>query len=74
MQHNGFGVAVSPKYEDLFLMVANRRFDLFCRGANELLNELEAHQEIVNLSYDRSIVFHCPFPLFFYTNIENTLL
>lgn len=72
LRHNGFTVTEVSEYESLFRMVANRRFDLFCRGANELLDEMNMHQHIQNLSYDKSIALFYPLPRFFYTNATNT--
>lgn len=71
LRHNGFEVTTTTQYESLFLMVANRRFDLFCRGANELLEEFTLHKHIKNLSYDRTIAISYPLPRFFYTNSAN---
>lgn len=72
LRHNGFDVTEVANYESLFKMVSTRRFDLFCRGANELLDEFKAHEHIQNLSYDKAIAFFYPFPRFFYTNAANT--
>lgn len=72
LRHNGFDVTMTTQYESLFLMVANRRFDLFCRGANELLEEFTMHRHIENLSYDKAITISYPLPRFFYTNSANT--
>ena len=72
LRHNGFKVIEIPLYENLFNMVARRRFDLFCRGANELLDEMKMHQHIQNLSYDKSMILFYPFPRFFYTNTANS--
>ena len=71
LRHNGFDVATASHYESLFKMVANRRFDLFCRGANELLPEFTAHRHIENLAYDKSILINYPLPRFFYTHTAN---
>ncbi len=72
LRHNGFNVTVAPSYQSLFRMVALRRFDLFCRGTNELLDELTSHQHIQNLSYDSSFTIAYPLPRFFYTNAANS--
>lgn len=71
LRHNGFNVTVVAQYESLFWMVAKRRFDLFCRGANELFEEFRAHQHIQGLAYDKSIAISYPLPRFFYTNSKN---
>lgn len=72
LRHNGFDVTRVAQYESLFAMVATRRFDLFCRGANELREEFSTHQHIQNLSYDKSFTIAYPLPRFFYTNSANT--
>lgn len=72
LRHNGFNVTEVANYESLFKMVANRRFDLLCRGANELFDEMKTHRQIENLSYDKSMVIYYPFPRFFYTNSKNS--
>lgn len=65
LRHNGFDVTGITSYESLFRMVAMRRFDLFCRGANELLDEFTEHKDIQGLSYDSSMALFYPFPRFF---------
>ncbi len=47
LRENGFQVREVSEYESLFKMVAGKRFDLFCRGTNELLSEWETHKSIV---------------------------
>ena len=72
LEYSGFKVTTGSTYEGLFNMVANNRFDLFSRGANEVLSELEAHQHIANLVLNDSITLHYPLPRFFFTNKKNT--
>ena len=72
LRHNGFTVQEVPAYESLFKMVAARRFDLFCRGTNELLGEFRAHPGLPGLAYDRSMTIHYPLPRLFYTHASNT--
>lgn len=71
LRHNGFKVSEVGKYENLFKMVAGNRFDLFCRGANELYEEVEAHNHMERLLYDKSLTISYPLPRFFYTNSQN---
>lgn len=71
LRHNGFKVEEVPNYEGLFKMVASGRFDLFCRGSNELLDEWNAHKDIENLAYDQSFTIVYPLPRFFYTHSSN---
>ncbi len=71
LRHNDFQVIEVSSYESLFKMTAANRFDLFCRGANELLEEFEAHKDIANLTYDESISLAYPLPRFFFTHQSN---
>lgn len=71
LRHNGFQVVEASNYENLFRMVANHRFDLFCRGTNELLDEYEAHRNIDNLTYDQTFSIAYPLPRFFFTHHSN---
>lgn len=73
LRHNGFQVVEFPSYESLFMMVANRRFDLFCRGTNELLEEYQGHRDIAGLVYDESFSLAYPLPRFFFTHHSNAL-
>ena len=68
LRHNNFEVHEIDAYESLFKMVAAKRFDLFCRGTNELLDEYNAHKHIDNFTYDTSISIAYPLPRFFYTH------
>jgi len=68
LKHNGFRVMELGNYYTLFKMVAINRFDLFCRGANEVLAEYSGHRDIVGLEYDRSMAIYYPLPHFFYGN------
>lgn len=72
LRHNGFQVIEASNYENLFRMVANQRFDLFCRGTNELLDEYEAHRDIDNLTYDETFSIAYPLPRFFFTHQSNS--
>lgn len=72
LRHNGFQVVEASNYENLFRMVASQRFDLFCRGTNELLDEYEAHRDIENLTYDQTFSIAYPLPRFFFTHQSNS--
>jgi hypothetical protein len=72
LRHHGFAVTEAANYEGLFRMVANNRFDLFCRGTNELLGEYNAHKDVPNLTYDTRIAIAYPIPRFFFTAKQNT--
>ena len=68
----GFNVIEVPSYESLFKMVAVNRFDLLSRGANELMDEYEAHKMIPGFTYDKTLCLAYPFPRFFFTDKSNT--
>lgn len=71
LQHNGFKVAEVEQYDKLFKMVAADRFDLFCRGANEIKDEYDIRHTLKGLAYDRNILIYYPMPIFFYTHVNN---
>jgi len=72
LRHNGFQVVELEPYDTLFRMVAANRFDLFCRGANEVKDEYEHWHNLKDFDYDRSFLLHYPMPIFYYTNRANT--
>ncbi|MDE1460717.1 hypothetical protein [Spartinivicinus poritis] len=72
LENSGMKVTSVHNYESLFHLVAANRFDLFCRGANELYEEYNAYKHIKNLSYDTSMSIAYPLPRFFYTHKSNT--
>jgi len=72
LKHNGFKVVEAENYSILFKMTAAHRFDLFCRGANEIKEEYERWGKIEGLAYDRHLLIYYPMPIFFYTNSANT--
>jgi len=74
LQANDINVTEVEGYELLFKMVAANRFDLFCRGTNELRNEYFSHQHIKNLTYDKNISIAYPLPRFFYSHKKNAKL
>lgn len=74
LRHNGFRVTEVSNYNSLFKMVAGGRFDLLCRGVNELMKEYEQYKDIGNLTYDDSFALVYRLPRFFYLNKNNTLL
>jgi len=71
---NGFKVVQVPRYESLFPMVAANRFDLFCRGINELEIELKSHGDLKGLDYDRHIALAYPLLRFYFSHKSNKRL
>ncbi|WP_062060898.1 hypothetical protein [Cellvibrio sp. OA-2007] len=74
LRHNGFNVSEVGNYKNLFKMVVGGRFDLLCRGANELMKEYKQFQHIGNLTYDDSFALVYRLPRFFYLNKNNIAL
>jgi len=74
LRFNGFNVHEAGQQDSLFLMVAAGRFDLFCRGINELEPELQRNKDIAKLDYDRSMAISYPLPRFFFANKQNRAL
>lgn len=74
LRHNGFTVTEVSSYTSMFKMVAGGRFDLLCRGANELMDEFEQYKTIGKLTYDESFALVYRMPRFFYLNGKNVLL
>ncbi|WP_417069090.1 hypothetical protein [Niveibacterium terrae] len=71
LRANGFTVQQVSDYESLFRMVAAGRFDLFCRGVNEILDEYRLHRDIPHLDYDSSFALVYPLPRFLFTSAAN---
>lgn len=71
LRHAGLNVTEVDSYENLFKMVARGRFDLLCRGVNELRSELLNHWELEGLKVDESLLIYYPLPRAFYTNKQN---
>ncbi|MCV2367279.1 hypothetical protein [Roseateles oligotrophus] len=68
LRSNGFEVAEVPSYESLFAMLNKDRFDLLCRGINDVAGEMQAHPELV---LDHSFMLSYAMPQFFYTHKDN---
>jgi hypothetical protein len=67
LKYNGFQVMEVPLYKNLFPMVARGRFDLFCRGINEVSAEWsEAQQQ--GLVLEPNVMLYYDLPRFFYAN------
>jgi len=71
LRHNGFKVTEVSNYDSLFKITALNRVDLFCRGINEYLKELETHRSIPGLAVDESFALYYPMPVYFYSNHTN---
>jgi len=72
-RHNGLKVQEIDNYDGIFLMVIGGRVDFFCRGANEILGEMEQFSQLKELAIDEQFLLVYPLPRFFYLNIKNKL-
>lgn len=72
LEKAGFKVQTVSSYESLFKMVAANRFDLFPRGANEIMQEYPDRKSNKNLIIDDKICIFYPLPRFFFTTKGNT--
>ena len=68
MRHNGFKVMEVATYKNLFPMVAKGRFDLFCRGINEVIDEWPEASQQPELVLEPAMMLYYDLPRFFYAN------
>lgn len=71
LRHNGLKVEEVGSYASLFRMAAAGRLDLFCRGINEISNELKAFSNIERLSLDEHLLLVYPLPRFYFMGSQN---
>lgn len=71
LESNGYRVIEVNDYADLFRMTAAARFDLFCRGINEVHDEYIFHKNNLPIYLDSHFAFRYDFPVFFFTNSAN---
>jgi ABC-type amino acid transport substrate-binding protein len=71
---NGFHVVVA-NYDQLFPMLAARRFDFFPRGIGEVFHEYEAQKmREPNLAIEQHLLIEYPWPYYFFLNRSNRAL
>lgn len=61
---NGLPVKIYGQYETLFKLLADRRFDYFHRGVNEIWSELETRSDSLTVA-DHIMLFY-PHPVYFF--------
>lgn len=74
LQHNNFDVIEVSDYDNIIPMLASSRFDLFCRGTNEVLDEVKRFKDVEGIDYDHDIAIYYMLPRFFYFNEKNQAL
>jgi hypothetical protein len=68
-QYNHAPVMTADTYDSLFLMLLDRRFDLFPRGVTEAPEELRAYgSRYPKLAIDRHLLIRYPYGQFFYVS------
>lgn len=68
----GVNVLEVPIYKSLFKQAFDNKFDLFCRGTNEIFDEYHRNKNQPNFAYDKSKAFFYHFPFFFHSHESNT--
>ena len=67
LRSNGFKVVTGSSYDGLFEMLVNRRFDVFLRGAVEILEEYEQRRgELRDLRIEDGLILYYPLPMYFW--------
>jgi len=67
LRASGFKVVTGSSYDGLFEMLVNRRFDVFLRGAVEILDEYEQRRgELRDLRIEDSLLLYYPLPMYFW--------
>ena len=67
LRANGFTVVTGSSYEGLFEMLVSKRFDVFLRGAVEVLAEYDQHKgALPDLAIEESLIFYYPLPMYFW--------
>ena len=67
LRASGFKVVTGSSYDGLFEMLVNRRFDVFLRGAVEILDEYEQRrEELRDIRIEDSLLLYYPLPMYFW--------
>lgn len=67
LRASGFNVVTGSSYDGLFEMLVNRRFDVFLRGAVEILDEYDQRrEELRDLRIEDSLLLYYPLPMYFW--------
>ncbi|GGY69912.1 hypothetical protein GCM10011613_12850 [Cellvibrio zantedeschiae] len=74
LRHHGFKVIEQTNVQSLIRMTKAGRVDFFCRGFNEIFNEIKNEPETEGLSYDESFLLYYPLPKFLFANSNNSAI
>ncbi len=67
LEANGISVITHTRYEILFGMLRNKRFDCFARGISEVLYDQEAHSDNEALVIEPHLLLAYPMPSYLFT-------
>lgn len=73
LRQNGFKVEGSALHDNLFTMLAARRFDFFPRGIYEVQSDLRKHQDL-GLAIEKKLFLYYEAPFYFFVNPANAAL
>jgi hypothetical protein len=73
LEANGINVITHPRFEILFGMLRNDRFECFARGVSEVLYDLEIESD-PSLVIEPHLLLAYPMPSFIFVGSENTKL
>ncbi len=73
LEANGIHVITHPRFEILFAMLRNDRFECFARGVSEVLYDLEIESD-PSLVIEPHLLLAYPMPSFIFVGAENTEL
>ncbi|HEX6833799.1 MAG TPA: hypothetical protein VF132_09740 [Rudaea sp.] len=67
LRENGLNVMAGGDYSGLFAMLANRRFDLFSRGVEEVLDEYaQRRQQFPSIAIEKNLMLYYPIARYFW--------
>lgn len=67
LEHSGYEVYEEEKYEALYRSLMEGNFDIFSRGVNEIVGELDAyHEAYPDLHIEENILLYYPLPRYFW--------
>ena len=67
LRSNGLKVVTGSSYEGLFEMLDAGRFDVFLRGAVEILDEYDQRKRALpNLAIEENLILYYPLPMYFW--------
>jgi ABC-type amino acid transport substrate-binding protein len=67
LQASGLTVVTGSSYEGLFEMLVAKRFDVFLRGAVEILDEYDQRKKALpDLAIEEKLVLYYPLPMYFW--------